>query len=62
MPAQATNFNDEKLADIMTFLRSSWGNTADAVKADDVAAARAKYGANLGTPCSESQLMQMPAK
>ena len=62
MPGWATAFNDDKMADIMTYLRSSWGNTGGPVKADEVAATRAKYAASLSTPCSESQLMAMPAK
>jgi mono/diheme cytochrome c family protein len=59
MPAQAGNFNDEKLAAIMTYLRSSWGNTAGPVVADEVAAARSKFASQMSAPCTESQLMQV---
>lgn len=59
MPGWAAAFSDDKMADIMTYLRSSWGNTANAATADEVAAARAKFGSTMGSPCSESQLMQV---
>jgi mono/diheme cytochrome c family protein len=57
MPGWSTNFTPEKLADIMTYLRSSWGNTAGPVTADDIAAAKTKLGAALGSPCSEASLL-----
>jgi mono/diheme cytochrome c family protein len=62
MPGWATTFSDDKLADLLTYLRSSWGNTAAPIKADEIAATRAKYAASLSAPCSESQLNAMPAK
>ena len=43
MPGWATVLNDDKLSAVMTYIRSSWGNKADAVKADEVTAARAKF-------------------
>jgi len=59
MPGWATTFSDDKLADLLTYLRTSWGNTSAPVKADEITATRAKYAASLNSPCSESQLMQM---
>jgi mono/diheme cytochrome c family protein len=59
MPGWSGNFTDEKLADIMTFLRSSWGNTAGPVKTDEVAAARTKFAAAMTAPATESQLLQI---
>ncbi len=41
MPAMA--LNDEQIAQILTFVRSSWGNKGDAVQADEVAALRAAH-------------------
>ena len=32
--------NDEEIANVLTYVRSSWGNTGDAVKADEVKAVR----------------------
>jgi mono/diheme cytochrome c family protein len=56
MPGWASNFTDDKLADIMTYLRTAWGNTANAVKGDEVAAARTKFASKLGGPASEASL------
>lgn len=39
--------NDEEVANVLTYVRSSWGNTGDAVKAEEVKAVRA---ANQGHP------------
>jgi nitrite reductase (NO-forming) len=36
------HLKDEEIADILTYVRSSWGNTGDHVSAADVAAVRAK--------------------
>jgi mono/diheme cytochrome c family protein len=56
MPGWAGNFTDEKLADIMTYLRSTWGNTANVVKPDEVAAARTKFASKISGPASEASL------
>jgi cytochrome c6 len=40
MPAFAPSLDDEKLATIITYARSSWGNKAGAVTTADVAAVR----------------------
>jgi len=57
MPGWAGVFTDEKMADIMTYLRASWGNTAGPVKADEVAAARTKFTPHLAAPFSEADLL-----
>lgn len=57
MPGWAGNFTDEKLADIMTYLRASWGNTANAVKPEEVAAARTKFTSHLAAPFCEADLL-----
>jgi hypothetical protein len=46
MPAQydAIGGTDAKLAAVLTYVRSSWGNTAKAVTADEVKAARTAAG------------------
>jgi len=36
--------NDKQMADLMTYIRASWGNKGDAVDAATVTAARAKFG------------------
>ncbi|HXR94668.1 MAG TPA: cytochrome c [Rhizomicrobium sp.] len=41
MPSFAWKLNDRQLADLLTYVRNSWGNRAGAVSADDVAKIRA---------------------
>jgi mono/diheme cytochrome c family protein len=43
MPAQEAVLTPEKMADLMTYIRSAWGNTAGAVSADEVNAAKTKF-------------------
>jgi mono/diheme cytochrome c family protein len=57
---QWTNLSDEKLADIMTYIRGTWGNSAGAVKPEDVAAVRAK-DASRTAPWAQSDLEKMKA-
>ncbi len=65
MPGWATNLTDEKLAAVMTYMRASWGNTADAVTPDEVAAARTKFASQSSAWC-EADLLKIgtdtPAK
>jgi mono/diheme cytochrome c family protein len=56
MPGWNTNFTDDKLAAIMTYIRASWGNTAGPVSPDEVTKARAKFASHLGAPYSEAEL------
>ena len=55
MPGQEALLTDEKIAAVMTFVRSSFGNSAPAVAADVVAAARKKY-VDRKTPWTEPEL------
>ncbi len=59
MPGWAGVFTDEKLADIMTYLRATWGNTANAVKPEEVAAARTKFASHLSSPYNEADLLKI---
>ena len=43
MPAQETILTPEKIANLMTYIRGSWGNTANAVTTDEVNAAKTKF-------------------
>jgi mono/diheme cytochrome c family protein len=61
MPGWATVLNDEKIADVMTYIRASWGNTGGPVKAADVSAARAKLASHTDA-YTEPDLMKMSAK
>ena len=40
MPPWGTQLSDQQIADVVTFVRSSWGNTASAVTADQVSAVK----------------------
>jgi len=43
MPAQESILTPEKIADLMTYLRGSWGNKANAVTVDEVNTAKTKF-------------------
>ena len=57
MPAWA-NLSDEKLADIMTYIRKSWGNTGDDIKPEDVSGVRSKDQSR-STPWGQPDLEKM---
>jgi mono/diheme cytochrome c family protein len=44
MPAMGAAMADADLADVLTYIRSSWGNQNGQVTADDVKAIRARLG------------------
>jgi mono/diheme cytochrome c family protein len=48
MPAQGAGLSDQKMADVMTYIRNEWGNSASMVTAEQVASGRAKHAAKLG--------------
>jgi cytochrome c6 len=45
MPTFATSIDDEKLAQVLSYIRQSWGNKADAVSAQEVQAVRSQSSA-----------------
>ena len=55
MPAQETALTPAKLANLMTYLRSAWGNKAGPVTEDEVNAAKTKFTSQNGA-WSEQQL------
>ncbi len=55
MPGQEAMLTDEKIAAVMTYVRSNFGNIAPAVAADVVAAARKKF-TDRKTPWTEPEL------
>ncbi len=57
MQSWKTNFNDQEIADILTYVRSSFGNAAAPVTADQVKDVRAKT-ASRGAPMTEAELEQ----
>jgi mono/diheme cytochrome c family protein len=57
MPGWAGVFTDEKLADITTYLRATWGNSANPVTPEEIAAARSACQAHMSSPYSEADLL-----
>jgi mono/diheme cytochrome c family protein len=55
MPGQEALLTDEKIAAVMTYVRSNFGNAAPAVAVDLVAATRQKY-LDRKTPWTEAEL------
>ena len=41
--ASNTNFSDEDIAQVLSYIRSSWANSADKVTKEEVAGIRLKY-------------------
>jgi len=59
MAPMGAALSDADLAAVLTYIRSSWGNKADEVTADDVKAVRAKLGSR-PQPLTGEQLKSMP--
>jgi mono/diheme cytochrome c family protein len=59
MAAMGVALSDSDLAAVLTYLRSSWGNKAAEVTADDVKKIRAAIGAT-PQPLNANQLKAMP--
>jgi mono/diheme cytochrome c family protein len=58
MPSWGGSLTDEKIADVMTYMRASWGNTQNATTTDEVTAARSKF-ASQSAAWSEADLMKI---
>jgi mono/diheme cytochrome c family protein len=59
MAPMGAALSDSDLAAVLTYIRSSWGNKADEVNADDIKAVRASMGAR-PQPMNHDMLMAMP--
>ena len=59
MPAFGTQLRDEQLANVLTYVRSEWGNSAPAVTADRVKQIRAAVTGRTG-PWSPEELLKIP--
>jgi mono/diheme cytochrome c family protein len=60
MPSFGTNgfgWNDDKIADVLTYVRQEWGNKGGPITADKVAAIRAKGGSRAAL--TEAELQQI---
>jgi hypothetical protein len=60
MPAWAGQLTDEKIASILTYVRSEWGNNASEVTPEQIAAARKEALAD-ADPMSQARLQAIPA-
>jgi len=60
MPGWSTVLTDDKIANVLTYLRASWGNTAGPVSADEVSAARDKFGSQTAAFCEADLLKIAP--
>lgn len=56
MPAFKDQLSDEQIAAVLTFVRSQWGNTGTAVKAEVVAAAREELKARTAPFAGDKEL------
>ena len=59
MAAMGAALSDADLANVLTYIRSSWGNKAGEVTADDIKAVRASMGAR-PQPMTAEMLKAMP--
>jgi mono/diheme cytochrome c family protein len=60
MPAQKTTLSDDKIANIMTYIRASWSNKANAATADEVTKTRAKFASQSNAFCQADLLKIAP--
>jgi len=60
MPAWEAAIPPDKLADLLTYLRASWGNTTGPVTEDEVTAAKTKFTAQTGAYTQEQLLSIAP--
>jgi mono/diheme cytochrome c family protein len=56
MPAFGEQLSDEQIAAVLSYIRSQWGNTASAVAAETVAAAREAHKARTGAFDGDKEL------
>jgi mono/diheme cytochrome c family protein len=59
MSAMGVALSDESLAGVLTYIRSSWGNQASPVTADDIKKIRIEIGPR-PQPCTSEQLKTLP--
>ena len=58
MAAMGAALPDEDLANVLSYIRTSWGNTGSVVTAEQVKAVRAEVG-NRTQPWTEDELMKI---
>jgi mono/diheme cytochrome c family protein len=60
MPPWEKTLNDKKIAAVMTYIRSEWGNAASPVTPEQVASARKEFAPKAST-WTEAELLAIPA-
>lgn len=56
--AAGFNWSDDKIADVLTYVRQEWGNKGGAITADQVAAVRAKAGTRAAMTAPELEAIK----
>jgi len=59
MPAMGAALSDDDLAAVLTYMRSAWGNQAEAITPDQVAAVRAALAGRM-QPYTAAELQAIP--
>ena len=62
MPPQGDQLNDQQIADVLTYVRNSFGNKASAVKVTDVKAARTSVAAPAAKKAVPAPVKKAPVK
>jgi mono/diheme cytochrome c family protein len=60
MPAWRDVLNDRQIADVLTFIRQEWGNTADPVSIEEVQFLRESTQTRRGRMWTEAELLAIP--
>jgi mono/diheme cytochrome c family protein len=60
MPPWRPTLNDEQIADVLSYVRTAWGNSAPLVKKDEVAAVRKETESHSGVAWTEAELLKVP--
>jgi len=60
MPAWGANLTDRKIAAVLSYVRSEWGNNAGEVTPEQVASVRKEVAAHVD-PWAEADLLAVPA-
>ncbi len=60
MPAHRDNYNDLKIAQVLTYIRQAWGNAAPAIAPEKVAEIRKATADRGAKPWTEAELLAIP--
>ena len=61
MPAWGINLSDKKIASVLSYIRSEWGNKASEITPEEVIAVRKEFAARVD-PWAEADLLAVPAE